>query len=306
MARLDFSGYVDRVLEQLESEKKSSRAQAREQTNSIKRLSDQVDNLKQAIKETSSPEVRRELMSSLEDSLKQREAALVLSHAPGKRTSLTPQQTTNIKVFLADLRTGWEKLTPEIRRRFIQLILQKVVVHPDSRTLPVKLHWYDTNVTEFTVRRPWGEWRVWSESEDHILRVHYPAAPREELMHLLPGRTWKGIGQRARSLGLRRPKSPEHGGAFVKWTEEEEELLREFYSGNLSMDELCERTGRTVQAAWRRGNLLGLKRPKLGHVPVIWSQPSDVLLVPKREECHPEITLQEKSQTLGEGLPDRS
>jgi hypothetical protein len=69
MARLDFSGYVDRVLEQLESEKKSSRAQAREQTNSIKRLSDQVDNLKQAIKETSSPEVRRELMSSLEDSL---------------------------------------------------------------------------------------------------------------------------------------------------------------------------------------------------------------------------------------------
>jgi hypothetical protein len=307
MSRLDFSGYAERVLQQLEADYRDGKAKARNTSLALKRYTDQIENLKYAIKETASPAVRQELMTELEEVIKAREMALAQLHTSEEReTGLTPRQISQVRAFLADLRNGWEKLSPEFQRRFIQLLICRVILYPEMRNLRVGVEWKDGMGTEFTVRRPWGEWRRWTDADDQLLREHYPASPRQAIMELFPDRTWKGIGQRARALGIQRTSSPERGGAFTPWSKEEDGLVKEFYAGHLSIDELCQRTERTVQAIWRRGHILGLKRPKQGRVPVIWQDSTNTLEMSEGEYCHPETALQEKWQALEGDLPGRS
>jgi hypothetical protein len=44
----------------------------------------------------------------------------------------------------------------------------------------------------------------WLEKEKQILRKFYSALPREELLQLLPGRSWKAVKVKASLLGLKR------------------------------------------------------------------------------------------------------
>jgi AraC-like DNA-binding protein len=47
----------------------------------------------------------------------------------------------------------------------------------------------------------WGRWMV---AELRILKKHYPNMPRDDLMQLLPGRTWKAITDAAERYGFHR------------------------------------------------------------------------------------------------------
>ena len=45
----------------------------------------------------------------------------------------------------------------------------------------------------------------WTNSEDKVLKTHFPSSPKDTIYKLLPNRSWAGIQKRARdSLGLRR------------------------------------------------------------------------------------------------------
>lgn len=50
-------------------------------------------------------------------------------------------------------------------------------------------------------------WKKWSESEEQILRDHYADMDKDELMALLPGRTWRSVKWRARQLEITRTAS---------------------------------------------------------------------------------------------------
>jgi hypothetical protein len=54
--------------------------------------------------------------------------------------------------------------------------------------------------------RPCGRAPVWTEEEKAILRNRYATAPQEELLQLLPLRTWQSIYQKAARIGLEREK----------------------------------------------------------------------------------------------------
>ena len=49
------------------------------------------------------------------------------------------------------------------------------------------------------------KWERWNTNELTILKEHYPNAPREDLMQLLPGRTWRAIVHQAEIQEVRRP-----------------------------------------------------------------------------------------------------
>ena len=58
------------------------------------------------------------------------------------------------------------------------------------------------------------KWERWTKKELAILKSRYHNTPREDLMHLLPGRTWRAIGHIAEKQKVHRhrhdiPKSPE-------------------------------------------------------------------------------------------------
>ena len=49
------------------------------------------------------------------------------------------------------------------------------------------------------------KWERWCQEELAILKVHYPYMAREDLMCLLPGRTWRAIGHQAEKQKIYRP-----------------------------------------------------------------------------------------------------
>lgn len=49
------------------------------------------------------------------------------------------------------------------------------------------------------------KWERWNNEELAILKGHYPNAPREDLLRLLPGRTWRSIGHQAEIQEVHRP-----------------------------------------------------------------------------------------------------
>jgi len=50
------------------------------------------------------------------------------------------------------------------------------------------------------------KWERWSKEEIAILKKFYPNMPREDLMQLLPGRTWRTICNTANAYGIARPR----------------------------------------------------------------------------------------------------
>lgn len=51
------------------------------------------------------------------------------------------------------------------------------------------------------------KWQRWYNNEVEILKENYPKAHKEELMKLLPGRTWRTIGNTAEKYGIHRNRN---------------------------------------------------------------------------------------------------
>ena len=63
------------------------------------------------------------------------------------------------------------------------------------------------------------KWERWTREEIAIMKKHYPDMPRNELMQLLPGRTWKAITGAAHRYGFSRngdiTQTPEQKAAML-------------------------------------------------------------------------------------------
>jgi hypothetical protein len=77
----------------------------------------------------------------------------------------------------------------------------------------------------------------WTEEEIEILKEHYLKTSWDELLKILPNRTYNGIMHKANRLGLYR-KSYDQTKS-LRWTDEEIKILKEYYP-TASWDELFE------------------------------------------------------------------
>ena len=50
------------------------------------------------------------------------------------------------------------------------------------------------------------KWERWNKEELAILKKHYPNMPRDDLMKLLPGRTWRAISHQAEKQEIHRSR----------------------------------------------------------------------------------------------------
>jgi len=88
--------------------------------------------------------------------------------------------------------------------------------------------------------KPKGEKRImgarYLKTEDTVIEVHYPTAPKEEILALIPDRTWAQIGVHARKKGIHRTSeawgnSIREGRKSLKdtWSDEEDKKLEALY-----------------------------------------------------------------------------
>jgi len=101
-----------------------------------------------------------------------------------------------------------------------------------------------------------GDKRVgaWTDEEVEFLVDHYLELGAEECARQL-GRTVAAVHGKVRQTDGGRPSI----GPKVEWTEKELEFLRENYQ-TMAIDDLVQKLGRTKQAIYARGQMLGMQR----------------------------------------------
>jgi hypothetical protein len=100
-----------------------------------------------------------------------------------------------------------------------------------------------------------------TNSEDSIIQLLYPRGQKEEILQLLPNRSWRNILERARRLGVERDLSYIHAFQRQKesdWTAAEDTTLKQLYSSaNTELIQL-KIPNRSWAAIKIRANKLGL------------------------------------------------
>lgn len=99
------------------------------------------------------------------------------------------------------------------------------------------------------MRGPGPNYVPWTAAEDELLRSEYPAGGLAAARRALPARSAESIYQRTHRLGLSRRR---------RWTADDDNRLRKLWNGELSVEEIAQRLGRTDAATYYRANDLGL------------------------------------------------
>lgn len=168
-----------------------------------------------------------------------------------------------LKSWLDDLGQEWPKQPNGFKNAFLRLLFDKIVVwYSGQGEIRVRLIWRVGLEPEILIHLPprGGKRPAWSNTEMRILREHYETATRNELMAMLPERSWESITCKARHLGLTRSNEFRHRRENnARYTQEEDDLIRQYYASEIGIDEVLS-TGRVMTGIRRRARILGLER----------------------------------------------
>jgi hypothetical protein len=280
------SDLSDQVLNRLTSEYQQAQERAAAYKRELRRLENEVENLEHNFTLRLSPERAAWIEAEIQERLtKITELSSPENHPVGQLVGpkVTGEDVELVKAFLADLRTGWNAQPDDLKNAFLNLILERVVIYAEKRTVRAEIIWRTGLVQEILIHRRVCK-RRWTEDEEKILREHFETTPILEILKLFPERTWNSIYQRARALDLSRPNMT--GGAGRReeklrcWTEEEDVVLRKYYDDKMTWVELLEQTGRSPKALRARAYKLGL-----GHKPKTqWEWIDKGMMVTKGEQ----------------------
>jgi hypothetical protein len=105
--------------------------------------------------------------------------------------------------------------------------------------------------------------------EDTVIEVHYPTAPRAEILELIPNRTWAQIGVHARKKGIHRTSkawgnSIREGRKTLRdtWSDEDNKKLDSLYPNATHAQLLAAFPSRVLTAIRDRAQRRGLHRTR--------------------------------------------
>jgi DNA invertase Pin-like site-specific DNA recombinase len=101
----------------------------------------------------------------------------------------------------------WDKIPFAKRKEFVNLLVKRAVVEVVApHWVRLTISWlhpaWTTDIMD--IRRTRGAKPIWTEEERAIIREKYPDRPREEILELLPNKSWASIKNEALMLGVRR------------------------------------------------------------------------------------------------------
>jgi len=124
----------------------------------------------------------------------------------------------------------WNKKPISLRREFVNLLARQIVLEfiaPHWASLTIVWTHPTWGIDTLYIYRHQGARPLWTEAERSILRTYYPRSSREEILSLLPNKSWKGIIDQASDLHIRREVDFRTPIFSVKLTWEDVQFMQE-------------------------------------------------------------------------------
>jgi hypothetical protein len=273
---------ADDVLNEMTAEYEQAKTQAASYRREKKRLESEVDSLRANLAagvmsadqlNWMDTQIRQRLarIKELADLESQPVGAAVGRPRPGKEAIET------VRELLETLDETWGEKPNGLKNTLMRLLLKQIIIWPGPAKIRVRLVWQFGPPRELVIHRPRvGKRARWTERELSIVKEHYETADIDELVEMIPGRTWEGIREVGRRLGLSRATKKGgrgHRGKDRPYTPEEDKLIRRYYAGKIGIDEV-KSTGRTIIGIRARAGKLGLTR-QTGQVTWEWADDED-------------------------------
>lgn len=175
--------------------------------------------------------------------------------------AITDDDVDLVRRFLSNLAEGWSAQPPDLKNAFLRLVLDRVLICHSPSLIQARLIWRTGLEQDLVIHRSYREPRQrWTPGEQEVLRGHFETMPRNQLVALLPDRTWRQAAAKGRQLGLKR-RVRDRSGGNRPYAPSEDATLRQHYRGELNMAETLTRLdNRTEQSVRYRMRRLGLKR----------------------------------------------
>lgn len=262
ISQCTYPEYTDQILKVLSDEYEKAKAKADAHKRAYARLTRKIENLKENLGYTRSQTQVEMILQMIDEKTEERKRLAQMEAYPVGR-ALSAVEVEKVKDFLSNIHQFWDVQSPKLKNEFLRIVLDRIILVHYNDDIRAKIVWRSGLEQEILIHRPRGPSHVarrWSEEEDRILKENYSTATQEELEEMLPKRTWSAIVTRAKKhFGLKRKRTYcSARGEYRRWTEEEDELVRSLYAGEITVDELVEKTGRTRVAIEARRRTLGL------------------------------------------------
>jgi len=263
-----FPDMAQTVLGKLADEYQQAREQAASYGRQLKRLEKEIDNLEHNFHLRLTPTRAAWIEKEIAERRKRITELATLESSPAGKvigTSITKDDVELVKAFLADLSAGWEYQPNDLKNAFLHLVLDKVVICHDTETIRARIIWQTGLEQGILIHRTPANSRSrrWTEDELTTVREHFETANIGRLMAMLPNRTWSAIRMKGKGMGLSRTDMAGgrgHSDTFTRWTKEEDDVLRRYYMGEVSREEMLEKLDRTPRGIRGRAHRLGLVR----------------------------------------------
>lgn len=268
ISQIALPGLVEQILSKLTSDYEQAKEQVASYSREMKRLRSEVENLQDNLTNGMAKGIlsdesvkaidiqiqnRLARIQELADLNKQPIGAAIGESIPGQA------DVELVQSFLENLGENWINQPNGLKNAFLRLLLDKIIIWPHPTTIRAKLFWRVGLEQELLIHRPPVKYKPWHEAEVEILRQHYATASKGVLLALLPNRTWISIRSKVVRLGLVRNDEVKRTGQGKSYSDEEDRLIRRFYAGEISRDEITAMTGRKLHNLRRRARQLGLK-----------------------------------------------
>jgi hypothetical protein len=265
---LSYADRADKIISQLEQElsERQNRAQSlrREQARVKSERDSLFESLAYIQQEEPNEQRRKRRIKEINQKINEREEKLeelAKEELAPFENVLTTTEVTMVREFLTDLGTRWDEIPNHMRNAFLRVILERILVKEVNDCFHLEIHWRTGFTQKIIVYRPAVSLPKtrWTEEEETLIRQHYPTSTPEEMMTLLPGRPWDEIRRRAHLLTVKRGFPDMTGSKNPHWTDEEDQILRDFDTCKIAYTEMLVLLGhRSYAGICRRARVLGI------------------------------------------------
>jgi hypothetical protein len=256
---LDLQSYAREVFDELQTRSMTIEAEEAMRKHREMQLRSRLTNLENYLG-SADPE----LEESYRRQIKQVKADLRALQQKPPPTPATAADINRVQHFLENLEDEWQKLSSSLRNRLLKLLVDRVeIVHERGHaraTVIWKIGFKQRIDIEWEVGRPAKE-RRWTSEQDNLLRMLWSTSTQEVLLAAFPERSWRGIVNRARKLGLAR-RVRLYPPNWEPWSASDDARLAELYIKETPVEVIAAELGRSISAVASRAHLLKINRPK--------------------------------------------
>ena len=265
LSKCRFPQYADRVLKQLKQEYEQAKAEAMRYRREYQRLTREIENLKQNLARTRTPDQVDMILEMIEEKMRKREELSKVENQPIGRV-ISAADVRTVEQFLSNLSKKWPKIPDRFKNELLTILLRCIYIDHDAESVHAWVVWRTGLMQELIIYRPFIDTRRrWTKEEEEILYKHYQDASVKELLQLLPGREWSGIRKHANLLGLKRSEEAKIRELLTDvnknnyYSEEEDQVIHDFFAFRITESELYERLSH------RSWDSINMRARKLGY-----------------------------------------